>query len=215
MQYTIKRSSRKSIAIKISKDGKVKVLTPNKCSLKFIDDFVNSKKDWILTNLQNIADTNASHMQYFNLNKFVVFGEHYDVLEFDNHYRIGEYYIKHTKASNKKMVLKQFAEKLANEYIMQRLENISNILKIDYATAKIISARTKWGSCNNKKELRFNFRLIMLPKYLIDYVICHELCHIKELNHSKDFWALLSNIGFKKHDVKERFKPYSFVLQML
>ena len=215
MQYTIKKSNRKSIAIKISKDGVVRVLAPKICSLKFIEDFVNSKKDWILKNLERVNSENAVHSEFFNLNKFVLFGEFFDVIEFEKYYQMGAYCLNRTKRSNKKALFKKFTEKFANEYILQRLNYISKALKIDYLSVKIISARQKWGSCNNKKELRFNFRLVMLPKYLIDYVICHELCHIKELNHSKEFWKLLSNIGFKKQAIRKRIKQYAFVLQML
>ena len=89
------------------------------------------------------------------------------------------------------------------------------MLNLSYRDIQIISARKKWGSCNNLKQLRFNFRLVMLPKNLIDYVICHELCHTKQLNHSKEFWKLLENLGYKKTAIKQSFKAYNFVLELL
>jgi hypothetical protein len=52
----------------------------------------------------------------------------------------------------------------------------------------ISNAKTRWGSCNTRKEIRLNWRLIQSPQYVIDYVICHELSHLKFMNHSSDFW---------------------------
>ena len=215
MQYKLKISSRNTLAIKITLEGNLEVLAPKKCSLKYIDDFVNGKEKWIQTHMQNVKQRQIIYQDFYSLNKLVVLGKVCDVVDYGNHYMVGDYYIKHTKASNKKNVLKKYINSLANEYILNRVKEVAKILNLEYKSAEIISARKKWGSCNNLKQLKFNFRLVMLPKGLIDYVICHELCHLKELNHSKEFWTLLEKIGYNKSDVKTKIKEYSFVLQML
>ncbi len=53
---------------------------------------------------------------------------------------------------------------------------------------KISNAKTRWGTCNNDKIIRLNWRLIQAEPKIINYVICHELAHLKEMNHSKNFW---------------------------
>ena len=49
----------------------------------------------------------------------------------------------------------------------------------------------RWGSCNNRKEISFNYLLMMAPPWVIDYVVIHELCHLTHLNHSQHFWQLV------------------------
>lgn len=215
MEYKLKRTSRKTLALKINDMGKLVVCAPKKCSLKYIEDFIKSKENWINYHIQEVKQKRISHQVYFDLNKIVIFGESYNIIDNGNHYLIGDYYVKHTKSSNKKNVLKKFITKLAGEYVLPRVNELAKMLKLEYKNAEIISARKKWGSCNNLKCLKFNFRLVMLPKVLIDYVICHELCHLKELNHSKEFWMLIENLGFKRNLVKTKMKEYSFALQML
>lgn len=215
MDYKLKRSSRKTLAIKINDLGELVVCAPKKCSLKYIEDFIKSKEQWINSHLQEVKQKRISHQDYFDLNKIVIFGESYNIVDNGNHYQIGNYYVKRTKASNKKNVIKKFVSKLAGEYILPRVKELAKMLKYEYKNAEIISARKKWGSCNNLKCLKFNFRLVMLPKVLIDYVICHELCHLEELNHSKEFWALLEKIGFKRNIIKTKMKEFSFALQIL
>ena len=215
MEYRLIRSKRKTLTLKIIKDGSLVVLAPNKCSLKFIEEFVYSKKDWIIKHQQTMKEINNANDEYVNLNKIIIFGESYELQDYGNHYEIGEYYIKHTKASNKEKIIKDFFNKLANEYVINRTTEIAEKLSLKYKNAKIISARKKWGSCNNLKELKFNFRLVMLPKSLIDYVICHELCHLTELNHSTRFWGLMRSLGYEKSKIKAQMKPYGFVLELL
>lgn len=58
----------------------------------------------------------------------------------------------------------------------------------------IKDVRSRWGSCSSKRNLNFNWRLILTPMEVLDYVVVHELCHLKEMNHSRDFWALVEGI---------------------
>lgn len=58
----------------------------------------------------------------------------------------------------------------------------------------LTQARTRWGSCNSRGDIRLNWRLIHLPLTLIDYVVAHELAHIKEMNHGPRFWALVETM---------------------
>ncbi len=63
-----------------------------------------------------------------------------------------------------------------------------------YNSVKITSAKTRWGSCTSKQHLNFSYRLIMTPRDCIDYVIIHELCHLRQMNHSTKFWKEVAAI---------------------
>ncbi len=63
-----------------------------------------------------------------------------------------------------------------------------------FSEVKIQSAKTRWGSCNHKQIINLSFYLLLLPQHLIDYVILHELCHTKEMNHSPQFWHLMDKV---------------------
>ena len=63
-----------------------------------------------------------------------------------------------------------------------------------------------WGSCSSKKNLNFSYRLYFLPEYLSDYIIIHELCHLKEMNHSKRFWDLVALVCPSYKDYRRELK---------
>lgn len=70
--------------------------------------------------------------------------------------------------------------------------NKSYNFKINRVVIK--NQKTRWGSCSIKKNLNFNYKLVYLPERLVDYVIVHEICHLKEMNHSVRFWALVAAV---------------------
>ena len=89
------------------------------------------------------------------------------------------------------LVLEQWYRMQAAKLIKKRADNLSTELGLTYNRLIIRGQKTRWGSCSNKGNLSFNWRLIMAPESVIDYVIIHEITHLKEMNHTKRFWQLV------------------------
>lgn len=87
--------------------------------------------------------------------------------------------------------LEQWYRAEARRHFMQRLEHYASCMGLKVRNVALSGARTRWGSCNAKGDIRLSWRLIQAPISQIDYVVVHELAHIRELNHSSRFWAIV------------------------
>lgn len=76
--------------------------------------------------------------------------------------------------------------------VEKKLKYFNEFYGFKYNRVCIRNQKTRWGSCSSKKNLNFNFRIVFLPDHMVDYLIVHELCHLKEMNHSQRFWDLVS-----------------------
>jgi predicted metal-dependent hydrolase len=94
-----------------------------------------------------------------------------------------------------KKQLEQYFIAQAQLYIPTRLNILSELVDLFPVSYKIRQYKSRWGSCNNRQELSFNYLLMMSPDWVVDYVIIHELCHLKHLNHSADFWLLVEKFS--------------------
>ena len=75
---------------------------------------------------------------------------------------------------------------------LKKIEAFNKIYQFKYNRVSIRNQKTRWGSCSKSGNLNFNYKIALLPEKLVDYIIVHELCHLKEFNHSEKFWALVS-----------------------
>lgn len=82
----------------------------------------------------------------------------------------------------------------AKEYIPKRAAHFAALLGVTYEKITIRDQKTRWGSCSSKGTLSFNWRLMLAPPAVLDYVVIHELCHLKEMNHSPRFWRLVEQM---------------------
>lgn len=79
----------------------------------------------------------------------------------------------------------------ARSFVESRLKIVNQFYGFTFRRVAIKNSKTRWGSCSKKSNLNFNYKIIFLPLNLADYIIAHELCHLKELNHSIKFWQLV------------------------
>jgi predicted metal-dependent hydrolase len=82
----------------------------------------------------------------------------------------------------------------ALEYLPGRLQTLASLHGFTYTSIKISRSKSRWGACSTRKNINLSLFLMQLPAYLIDYVILHELCHTKEMNHGPQFWALMDSV---------------------
>ena len=102
-------------------------------------------------------------------------------------------------------VKKHYAEhkEAARELCQTRLEYFNQFYELTYNRVAIRNTRSRWGSCSSKKNLNFNYKIVFLPPELQDYLIVHELCHLREMNHAQQFWDLVAQ---QIPDYKQRIK---------
>ena len=93
-----------------------------------------------------------------------------------------------------KKALEQRYRQAAKEYFPSRVAYYEQIIGVTHASIRIRDQKTRWGSCSSKGNLNFNWRLMLAPPRVLDYVVVHELCHRKEMNHSKAFWDAVETV---------------------
>ncbi|HHT23682.1 MAG TPA: M48 family metallopeptidase [Bacteroidales bacterium] len=103
-----------------------------------------------------------------------------------------------------------FLRKEAKRILPYRTYELAKKYGFIFSDVKIQSSKTRWGSCNQKKIINFSFYLLLLPQHLIDYVILHELCHTKEMNHSPKFWEWMDKVtDGKAENMRNELKKYA------
>ena len=198
IEFEVKYRRRKTMSIQIDRTGAVSVLSPMGISEAFIRKQVCSKANWIikkLTDLAHSAET-ITKRQFKTGQAFLFLGDTYllyiaiektlkGVFVLD-----GVLYIRTTRDEEghiKKLLYKWYRQK-AEEILLQRLEIFAQKTGLQPQLVKVKEQKKRWGSCTFSGNIYLNWRLIMAPLAVIDYVAVHELLHLAHHDHSKYFW---------------------------
>ena len=94
--------------------------------------------------------------------------------------------------------------------VAQKIAHFNKFYNFTFGKIAIRNQRSRWGSCSKKGNLNFNYRLVLLPDELVNYVIVHELCHLSEFNHSKNFWNLVAQTIPNHADLRKQLHQTKF-----
>ena len=185
------RSRRASMSIHISAEGKVIVKVPYLIPHFVINSFLREKEEWIEKTLQKVKARTVPKRVYKEGEIFYFLGEtkvlsFYDGIEII----IDKDKLLFPKALQFRIQkeLEQWFVKRAKEVVLKRLEIKAQEMDADFREVRFSDTSSKWGTCFPDNSLQFNWRLIMAPLMVLDYVVIHELAHTTEKNHGDSFW---------------------------
>lgn len=212
IDYTLIRSPRrrKTISLQLSPDGTIRVQAPLHTPRREIDTFLNQKQDWLEKKLREQQQRReaAPPKKIASGETFFFLGEVYPLeiahrtpqeepLVFN-----GEQFLLHeADVERGRVIFAAWYQRQALAHLQKRLAVFSLMMGVLPRGLKITQAKRRWGSCSAENRLSFTWRLIMTPPDVVDYVVVHELAHIREKNHSSAFWGLVAGTAprFQEH----------------
>ena len=192
-EYELIRSERRSLALQITADGRLVVRAPKRMALSRIRAFVEAKRGWIA---EKTALARERQDQYAPLR--LENGAALPYLGGSLTLRFAD--VKKPEKQGRELLLppgaaedtlREWLREEARRELTARAESYAAWMGLEYASLRITSAKTRWGSCSGRDSLNFTFRLAMCPPEAMDYVAVHELCHVRHKDHSRGFWAMV------------------------
>lgn len=212
IQYRVVKSKRKTVTITV-RPKEIIVRTPLNLSNQTVKELVMKKASWIIkkrSEMKNRENTDidrtieSGKVIYFRgskktLNLQKQYGICSNVEMTETHLHI----VFDPLQEEPKEILEHWLRKEAGERITKRVLYYQSMYEFGKVPNRICikDQKTRWGSCSSKNNLNFNYRLILAPDSVLDYVVVHELCHLKYMNHSKEFWNFVASImpDYRKH----------------
>lgn len=202
LDYTLRRSKRRTIGFLINADG-LRVTAPKWSSVSEIESAIRDKQHWIVSKLdlhrERTANLHQQAVQWCDGATVPYLGQPLTM----RHATATVACIEHdaeraelrialppgAQEQDFKHSVQIWLQQQARQLFGQRLPHYAAQLGVRYQSFALSSASTQWGSCNSRGMIRLNWRLIHVTPELIDYVVAHELAHLREMNHSARFWS--------------------------
>lgn len=198
LSYTLKQDRRRRMSMRIDERG-LRIGAPQSVNLREIESFITNNSEWVLRKLSEFSNRQVRR------NLPIHHGACLPVLgrEVVIHIAAGanricwqdDRLLLAARADADHAALARRAlQQRALELFTERMHCYAAQLALTPPRLGLSSARTRWGSCSARSGIRLNWRLIHLPLPLIDYVVVHELAHLREMNHSPRFWAVVESV---------------------
>ena len=201
LNYELIRAKIKNMYILI-RDGKVIVKVPRSISDNRVTDFINSKENWIVKKLKEIEEKSVKEKNFVSGEVFKILGNNYilnvergdfkkSIVNMENGF-INVFVNEDSSVDKIKDLIDKMYYKLAIVVVDKSVDMWRGVINIAPDVVVIKKLKTAWGKCNSKRKITINPDLMKYDQRVIDYVVLHEFCHLRYMNHSKDFWNMVS-----------------------
>ncbi|MCP5463915.1 MAG: M48 family metallopeptidase [Deltaproteobacteria bacterium] len=223
--FRIKKNTRlRHSRLLISPEEGLIIEGPKKISLLAAQHMIEQRKDWVLKSLKGYHKQQEKKKDLKTRDdSILVFGKE-KILEirknaakdfvYETKQKIILGFHKPTYSGEElEQALTNWFKRKAKSYLPLRV-NMLNKSRFDISNVVIKNQKTLWGSCSSKKTINLNWRLVLAPRFASDYIIMHELCHTKHMNHSKAFWQLVERHVPEYKKAEKWFDDYGFLLSL-
>jgi predicted metal-dependent hydrolase len=212
VDYHLRRSQRRSIGLTIDHRG-LRVGAPLRARQGDIEALIRQHSDWVLDKLsswrerppppEKLEIANGTTVFVLNEPCTVAFTE---ISRSPWQFAGNTIYLKPSATANANQLLEKALREKARSIFAERLAHYAPLLGVNSPPLRLSSARTRWGSCSHHGGISLNWRLVLMPLAIVDYVVCHELAHLKEMNHSPRFWSVVQQLcpDWKAHRLQLR-----------
>ncbi len=199
--YTLRRSKRRSIGLSIDERGLI-VSVPLRASEKWLQSVLQDKANWVVEKLDGWKTCQAVANRWQDGELIDYLGEQLVLRVVHGLFatplqrrgrELWVFVVNGSETTIEQAVSRWYRQE-AEQYFMLRAAHYAPLLNVMPRTVKLSEAKTQWGSCTAQGSVRLHVNLIKLPSRLIDYVVVHELAHLRELNHSAAFWQLVESV---------------------
>jgi predicted metal-dependent hydrolase len=191
--YRIRRSTRaRRVRVSVDPDGTVTVTLPNRAPERLAAEAVQELAPWIARRRKALARAAEDRARPAGTMPYL--GEHLTLVPQPGRtraHRRGDALL--VPARDPGPAIERFYRRAARAEIARRLDDATRRAGTTYAGLTIRGQRTRWASCSSDRGMSFNWRLLLAPPEILDYVVEHEVCHLEVMDHSPQFWALLAS----------------------
>lgn len=200
--YTLKRSAkRRSIGLRIDDRG-LTVSMPLRASERWLHDVLQDRANWVVEKLAGWQSRQPEVMIWADGETIPYLGELLTLRVVQSLFAapaqlhdedLRVFVQDETNAAQIEKKVAAWYRHQAHALFARRIKHYAPMLNVTPAAIKLSVAKTRWGSCTSRGVVRLNLQLIKLPEYLLDYVVVHELSHLREMNHSAAFWQVVAS----------------------
>ncbi|MBF0588595.1 MAG: M48 family metallopeptidase [Magnetococcales bacterium] len=190
-------ASRKRITLVVSEQGEVSVRTPPGVGVRRAEAFLRQNADWVLARQEHAEARLAARPVLGEEAEIPYLGESLTLRFFEGRGVVRRLETdlwlpaRYREQSDLKPVLERWYRRRAKEHLRARLDHWSVLMAVTFSRLEVRGQKSRWGSCSAKGGISLNWKLMWLPSALVDYVVIHELCHRRHMNHSPAFWAMV------------------------
>ncbi|MCX5999475.1 MAG: SprT family zinc-dependent metalloprotease [Chloroflexi bacterium] len=208
--YTVKRSHRaRYVRFEVRRETGLTVVIPRSYDIGRLNGLLETKRNWIVSRLAKCTESSPATRDIRSGDTIPYLGGRLALVRRQNHAGRDTVRLENgtlvatlkSADSSLSTAVEGWLRAQAATVIGKKAEETSARMGLKYDRLTIRGQKTRWGSCSRRGNLSFNWRLMMAPEAIVDYVVTHEVAHLKEMNHTKQFWKLVAEYcpGWQQH----------------
>jgi predicted metal-dependent hydrolase len=214
------RENRRTISIRVTDNATIIIKAPRHATQSDIDRALASHLQWINDRLHRASEKKQwTDQQFVDGKKLLYLGKVYQLKIIDNQaqpliLKDNNFLLSKKYQPRAREIFEQWYRRQASELFHKRARIYATLMGVSFNRLRLSSARTRWGSCSSNGNINIVWRLIMAPQFVIDYVIVHELAHLRHMNHSAAFWRLVGSVYPDYEQARQWLKQYGHFLNI-